>query len=314
MLEKILVAIDNSTLGEHVFGKALTLAQATGACLMLLHVLSDEEIGYPNVHELADHLDRWEAPKQRGLALLQSRQAIAFKAGIYTEFSQTPGTSERTICNMARDWKADVIVVGHRGLSGLQELVHSSVSNYLVHHAPCSVLTVVRQAKSTCQSLLVAIDGSDVSRHAFDEALALAKATGAALHLVNVISVEDKGSPSILSLKDPDFERQWQAFAQPRLDVLRSHQEIATKAGVTAEIHQKLGSSPGRGICELAHSLKTDLIVVGRRGLSGLSELLMGSVSNYIVHYAPCAVLTVQGPINASPAAPAHQMAGMASA
>jgi len=299
--EKILVAIDNSPLGERVFGEALTLAQATSADLMLLHVLSDEEIGFPDIYNLADHLDKWETSKQQGLELLRSRQMIATKAGIRTRFAQAPGTSGRTICEVARDWNADVIVVGHRGLSGLQELVQGSVSNYLVHHAPCSVLTVLGQANPAYQNLLVAIDGSNVSRHAFYEALALANVTGATLQLINVLSVEDKDSPSILSFKEPDFERQWQAFAQPHLNMLQAHQAIATAVNVTAEIHQKLGSNPGRVICELAHSLQTDLIVVGRRGLSGLSEVLMGSVSNYITHYAPCSVLTVQGSIKPNP-------------
>ncbi|MEO0350033.1 MAG: universal stress protein, partial [Cyanobacteria bacterium P01_A01_bin.15] len=38
-----------------------------------------------------------------------------------------------------------------------------------------------------------------------------------------------------------------------------------------------------------------DLIMMGRRGRSGFSELLLGSVSNYVMHHAPCSVLTVQG-------------------
>jgi len=37
------------------------------------------------------------------------------------------------------------------------------------------------------------------------------------------------------------------------------------------------------------------LVVVGRRGHSGLSELFLGSVSNYVLHRAPCSVLTIQG-------------------
>ncbi len=40
-----------------------------------------------------------------------------------------------------------------------------------------------------------------------------------------------------------------------------------------------------------------DLIVVGRRGRSGLSELILGSASNYVLHHAPCSVLTLQGKI-----------------
>jgi nucleotide-binding universal stress UspA family protein len=85
--------------------------------------------------------------------------------------------------------------------------------------------------------------------------------------------------------------------------MLRSHQAIAQALDVDTEIHQKLGSNPGRVICDLARGLQSDLIVVGRRGLTGLSEILMGSVSNYVTHYAPCSVLTVQGSRSSSTSA-----------
>jgi nucleotide-binding universal stress UspA family protein len=301
MIERILTAIDNSTLSDHVFAEALSLAKLSHAQLLLLHVLSDEEIGYPDVHNLAEHLGRWEEYKQRGLELLQLRRKTATEAGVTTSLTQTPGTSGRTICEVAREWGADVIVVGHRGRSGLGELLQGSVSNYLVHHSPCSVLTTLGQEKPAFQQILVAIDGSVESRQAFNVAMDLARISNADLHLLHVLSVEDKGSPSLFSLRDPDFERKWEVFAQPSMDLLRSHQAIADAAGIPTTLYQKLGSNPGRVICELAHSLPTDLIVVGRRGLSGLNELFMGSVSNYVTHYAPCSVLTVQGQVKSSP-------------
>jgi len=306
MFQKILVALDNSDMGEQIFREAVLLAKASDAHLLLLHVLSDDEIGYPDVHDLSEHLTRWEASKQRGLALLQSRQVEALRAGVKAEFHQIPGGSGRTICAIAKEWQADVILVGHRGLSGMQELIQGSVSNYLVHHAHCSVLTVLGQAEPALKQILVAVDGSKESRDAFDAALDLAKAAGAKLQLVNVISVEDEGSPSLFSLGDPDFERQWETFAKPSMELLRSHQAIARDAGVTADVHQKLCRNTGRAICDLAHTLQVDLIVVGRRGISGLSELLMGSVSNYVTHYATSAVLIVQGRTKAAakPTAP----------
>lgn len=67
----------------------------------------------------------------------------------------------------------------------------------------------------------------------------------------------------------------------------------ATREGLKASADYSYGE-PGRQICSLASQWGADLIIVGRRGRSGLSELFLGSVSNYVLHHAPCTVLVVQ--------------------
>jgi nucleotide-binding universal stress UspA family protein len=67
----------------------------------------------------------------------------------------------------------------------------------------------------------------------------------------------------------------------------------AIDRGVIAEYECRVGE-PGVQTCELADSWNADLVIVGRRGREGLSEALLGSVSNYVVHNAPCSVLVVQ--------------------
>ncbi|NJO72601.1 MAG: universal stress protein [Leptolyngbyaceae cyanobacterium RM1_406_9] len=155
MSQKILVAIDASDRGQMVFNEALSLAKATAANLMLLHVLSSEEEGSPNVSmigleyyptvagELTEmHRKQWTEYEGRGLKMLQSYTEQASNAGVVAEFTQNLGSPGRTICEMARTWQADLIVIGRRGHSGISELLLGSVSNYVLHHAPCSVLTV----------------------------------------------------------------------------------------------------------------------------------------------------------------------------
>jgi nucleotide-binding universal stress UspA family protein len=168
MFHKILVAMDRSAIGQQVFDEALSLAKATGASLLLLHVLSAEEEGSPDTampspsilsysQDVYDELvtnyqKRWKAFEEEGLELLRARTSQATTAGVSAEFTQLQGSPSREICNLATTWQADLIVMGRRGRSGLSELFLGSVSNDIFHHAPCSVLTVQSPISKKTQS------------------------------------------------------------------------------------------------------------------------------------------------------------------
>ncbi|MBD2440844.1 universal stress protein [Nostoc sp. FACHB-110] len=131
------------------------------------------------------------------------------------------------------------------------------------------------------RKILVALNRCDhISEYIFQEALELAKATKASLKLLHVLSVDERG---------------WEELEKSRLDVFKSFTEQAIAVGVATEYYQGLGR-PGYIICETARVWEAGLIVIGRRGLSGMSELILGSVSNYVTHYAPCSVLIIQNP------------------
>ncbi|HAZ44523.1 MAG TPA: universal stress protein [Cyanobacteria bacterium UBA11369] len=159
------------------------------------------------------------------------------------------------------------------------------------------------------QKILVAMD-SDSSQQVFDSALTLGKAMNSQLMLLHVLTPVEESSPRIAGAFSglefyPDiapevseemlmsYRKQWDQFETQCLEMLRSHTAQANTAGVTAEFTQNVGN-PGKTICAIARTWGADLIILGRRGLSGLSELLLGSVSNYVLHHAPCSVLTVQ--------------------
>ena len=156
MFNRILVAVDRSEMSIKVFEQALSLAKITSANLMLMHVLSQEEEGspealvfpnidyYPGWNEQSFQLyqEHWEKFKNEGLQMLQSWSAQANTSGVNTEFTQNTGSPGRMICELATDWNADLIIMGRRGRSGLAEFFLGSVSNYVLHHAPCSVQIV----------------------------------------------------------------------------------------------------------------------------------------------------------------------------
>lgn len=168
MFQKILVSLDSTPTAQAVFTKAVALAKAMNASLMVLHVLSIEDEGSPgwtlgmgqgrdqsgtsqetpmffSVYDEINweaHRRQWQQYEKESREKFQpySKQAIAM--GIQTEFTQIPGKPGQAIEKIAQSWKADLIVMGSRGRSGLSELVLGSVSNYVMHHAPCSVLIV----------------------------------------------------------------------------------------------------------------------------------------------------------------------------
>lgn len=156
MFHKILVALDQSEPSSQVFEQAVALAKVTNASLMLLHVLVPFGNEYPGIgyqgmdgmflggraETVQLYLSQWKILEQEGLKWLRSREAEAIKAGVEPEFRQSIGDPGRIICTLAQTWEADLIVVGRRGLFGLSELFLGSVSSYVLHHAPCSVLTV----------------------------------------------------------------------------------------------------------------------------------------------------------------------------
>ncbi len=160
------------------------------------------------------------------------------------------------------------------------------------------------------KKILVALDRSEIGQQVFEEALGLAKLTQASLMLVHVLSTEEEGSPYVPMLSNFDYypglssqsfelyQKQWDTFKNLGIQMLQSFCTQANAAGVTTEFTQNIGN-PGRIICDLAHSYGADLIVMGRRGRSGLMELFLGSVSNYVLHHAACTVHVVH--LSASP-------------
>ena len=164
MLNKILVALDYSTMSRKIFEAALSLAQTIGASLMLLHVFSLAEQNYRTallaselVDETSDELrdkslpetyqEKWQQWEEQGREFLDSLSREATKAGVHTEFTQTWGEPGQDICDLAQTWSAELIILGSRGLTGLKEMWLGSVSNYVTHHAPCSVLIVREDAE-----------------------------------------------------------------------------------------------------------------------------------------------------------------------
>lgn len=157
MLDKILVAIDESYASQCAFEAALRLAKALDAELLLVHILDVFSSDSPgHVLEVVDLClsardeqrlkDNYEAKMTELIgrydALLKEKEEEAKAAGVIAQYVQPHGRPGPSICKAAEEHNIDLVVVGNRDRSTLTELVPGSVSNYVVHHAPCSVTIV----------------------------------------------------------------------------------------------------------------------------------------------------------------------------
>ncbi|HEY9623304.1 MAG TPA: universal stress protein [Crinalium sp.] len=153
--------------------------------------------------------------------------------------------------------------------------------------------------------ILAAVDSSPLSQLVFTQALDLAKSNHAALMLFHCLTSETLTTVSSplsgeLGLLPRIVNQAYQAQ-----QIYLEHQtreiherlthccEQAAQQGISAEFDYRLADA-GQGICQAAQRWGADLIVLGRRGRKGLTEVLLGSVSNYVLHHAPCAVLVIQ--------------------
>ena len=140
-IRKILVPVDGSESSCRAAAFAAELARATASSLTLMHVLNAEFMILPGASALS--AEELLAARDSGAepAFAAARTAIAGELELGIE--ATIGKPSMEIVRYAKDNDTDLIVMGSRGRSGVEELLLGSVSAQVIHHAPCSV-TIVR--------------------------------------------------------------------------------------------------------------------------------------------------------------------------
>ena len=143
--------------------------------------------------------------------------------------------------------------------------------------------------------ILVCTDGSPESEGAITAALNLAKTTGSTVFLLEVLfflagyelQSADNLAPPVVNLELMQIQ---ETAAKERLEAWKAE---AAGQGVTLSPRVRTGSSAYDGILEEAGELKPDLIIMGRHGYTGLTRLLMGSVTARVIGHSPVNVLVV---------------------
>ncbi len=135
------------------------------------------------------------------------------------------------------------------------------------------------------KNILICTDGSEFSRGAVREGLGLVKKTGAKVTAVSVLDF----NPELQALA-PDLIEKMETEIRNHLDEIR---EKAKEESIELAAFTVLSATPYAEIVKEAEKIGADLIVMGRRGKTGLKKLLIGSVTKRVIGQAPCSVLVV---------------------
>ena len=141
-MSTILVGVDGSEGSAAALRWACGLALAAGAEVVAVHVLdpSAEDVRPLGLPRTVLNEADWREAVQAELEAMWC--APLARAGVRHRTRVEEGRPGPCLAELARQEHADLVVTGHRGLSGLAALVHGSVSAYLTHHSPCPVAVV----------------------------------------------------------------------------------------------------------------------------------------------------------------------------
>lgn len=178
-----------------------------------------------------------------------------------------------------------VVVVGRRGISNLEHRLLGSVSQYLATHATGPVAIVPDDwRRHDCKRIVVGFDGSEHAEMALRWALDTAPDDASVTALI-AIDVIPWLRPDLVEERYPDEV----SAAQKRiLESARSADpdDHAERMMVLHSPHQALAEACG----------DADLVVVGPRGAGAVARAMLGSVTTWLLHDAPCPVAVVPSP------------------
>jgi len=277
---KILVAYDGSASARNGLAVASHLAKEDKSWVKVLTVLPNYEgdlelIGVSNIKETI------EGP---GKKLLAEAQAIADHEDVHILSNMTQGEPYDKIVHVADDENCDLIVMGRRGQNQLERELVGSVTARVIGYTSKDVLVVPEGTSLSHKNILLATDGSPSCESAVDRAIELAKEKDATLTAISVVYTNDE----YLALAPGVVE----SLIGKAKEKLATIVQKGREAGVEVQTTVKEGEA-FEAITNMASSNGIDLIVMGSHGRKGLQRLLMGSVTERTIGYAPCPVLVI---------------------
>jgi len=287
MISHMLICTDGSEYSEGAVREGIGLAKKNNAKITAVSVIDFNAEFDALAPDLLEKMEEQAAGHVRGVKTRAEKEGLTCNA-----FVLRSENAYLAIAEEAAKLKADLIVMGRRGRTGLKRLLMGSVAKRTIGHAPCNVLVVPRNAALACRTILVATDGSKYSETAAAEAVAMAKSCGSELIVVTAVHAESLAPLDVVSSQmQKDLIAGVEiATAEKNIKFVR---ELAEKEQVKTSALTYAGN-PAEVIIHAAEEKKADLIVVGSHGRTGIDRMLLGSVAERVIGTAACATLVVK--------------------
>lgn len=284
-ISKILVPTDFSEEANNALEVAVGIARVSGAEIILLHVIDIPDDGR-DVSSGIGSIGASDQKDEHSLHSMYIHRLLEITKSDIEEIKNRYGdvrirehmefdSKARNLTEFILPADADLIVMGSRGASGIEEIIIGSNTEKVIRMAKSPVLTVKSPPKQVnFKNIVFASNFHDVSQKAIDNLKAVQELFGATIHMVKIITTAS-------AFADED---------EPTRAHIRSFAKTYGFEHFTANVFHHLNVD--EGIREFARNLGADLICMTTHGRSGFAHFLLGSVAEDVANHAVRPVLT----------------------
>jgi nucleotide-binding universal stress UspA family protein len=296
MYRAILVPLDGSAFSEQALPVALSIARRAGATVHLAQVHVPRPAPVMNMHDSSGDAADTQARAADRAYLEQVAQRASAGSDRPLSVDLLDGPVAVVLCDYAQTNHIDLIVMSTHGRGALGRMWLGSVAAALVRQAPTPVL-LVRPPKMPAspdhepvfRRILVPLDGSPLAERALKQAVglgALMQARYTLLQALDPLVVEHTQPPYAAGLDR-------RLLAEVRASATDYLERIAARLRAQSlHVETKLVvGPPAFAIRDYASEHDIDLIAMATHGQGGLSRLLLGSVTDAVVHAADVPIL-----------------------
>ncbi len=279
---KILVAVDGSESSRNAFSQACKIVREDKSWITVITVipLYQDQIEVLSIKEKVARKLREEGAK-----IISVIEELARQEDVFIRTRVEEGVPFRSIIDLAEDGGYDLIVTGRHGITRFEKDLIGNVAARIIGHSSRDVLVVPGNSSVGWNSIVLATDGSRFSVAAADKAMDLAKSYNGNIKVICSVDVTDEflaQAPEVVERMVKEAKVFTQAVKE-KADALNINIETFVREGETFRV-----------ITDLAKQANADVIVMGSHGRTGVKKILMGSVTEKVIGYAPCPVLVVR--------------------